>query len=849
MWKATIRGLLARRVRLVLTAMAVLLGVAFVSATYVLTDTVKRAFDGVFAQTLVGVDLQVQGLRELDRGDPPRIPERTLDEVRAVPGVARAGGFVTGYAQFVGRDGDSIGGGGPPTFGVSWVDDGPFRVVDDGVSRPPRRAGEVAMDAATARDNNFAVGDRVRVLLRGPAREYRIVGLFGFGDRDDFGAVTFAAFDLATAQRVFDASGALDRIYVQREPDVSVRVLQARIERALGGRYDVLTVAEAVNQESETVRTFLSFFTYALLGFAAIGVVVGAFVIFNTFTILVTQRTRELGLLRAMGATGRQVVWSVVLEALVVGAVASVLGLLAGIGLGVGLLELLRAVGLKLPETSTVLLTRTVVVSLAVGVLVTVVAAVLPAVRAARVPPVAAINDVLMRAQGSFRRRVVSGVAVTTLSAAIVVYGLVRAEQVTGVFDQVQVVALGAFGVLVGIVMLLATVARPLAGAVGWPLRALGASGRLARANAMRNPRRTAVTASALVIGLALVGLTATFGESAKASVRRDTGAGLRADYVVKTDGFASFSGDVAERVASLPDVATAVPMRFADGAIGDDVQTVGGADVDALTRVVDLDFVTGGTRGLEDGGILVDDKTASQHKLRVGKQALVQFTRGTLPLVVRGIYRNQNFIGIFGQAIPLLVARGVVEEAAGASQDTVVLVKARPGRAAAAGAAMERALEEEFPNIQVLTRDEFRDEQQDTVNQFLTVLVAILALSALIAILGIVNTLALSVYERTHELGLLRVVGMSQREVRRMVRWESVVIAVVGALVGVALGVLWGWAFARALRDQGLSVFRVPTLEVVLFLVAAIVAGVIAAVFPAWRASRLDVLDAIATE
>jgi putative ABC transport system permease protein len=849
MWKATIRGLLARRVRLVLTAMAVLLGVAFVSATYVLTDTVKRAFDGVFTQTLVGVDLQVQGLRELDRGDPPRIPERTLEEVRAVPGVARAEGFVTGYAQFVGRDGESIGGGGPPTFGVSWVDDGPFRLVDDGASRPPRRAGEVAMDAATARENGFTVGDRVRVLLRGPARAYRIVGLFGFGERDDFGAVTFAAFDLSTAQRVFDAPQALDRIYVQRDPDVTVRELQARLERALGGRYDVLTAPEAARQVAETVRTFLSFFTYALLGFAAIGVVVGAFVIFNTFTILVTQRTRELGLLRAMGATGRQVVWSVVLEAVVVGAVASVLGLAVGIGLGVGLLALLRGIGLELPETSTVLLARTVFVSLAVGVIVTVVAAVLPAVRAARVPPVAAINDVQLRVHGSFRRRVISGVAVTIVSATVLGYGLVRAEEVTGVFDQVQVVALGAFGVLVGVVMLLATVARPLAGAVGWPLRALGPSGRLARANAMRNPRRTAVTASALVIGLALVGLTATFGESAKASVRRDVGAGLRADYVVKTDGFASFSTEVATRLGSLPDVAAAVPLRFVDGAIGDDVQTVGGVDVRALTRVVDLDFVRGGAQGLEDGGVLVDDETAERHGLRVGGQVMVQFSRGSLPLLVRGIYRNENFIGIFGQSIPMLVAREVVGAAAGASQDYAVLVKAKPGRAEAAGDAMKRALEEEFPNIQVLTREEFRTEQQQLVDQFLTVLVAILALSALIAILGIVNTLALSVYERTHELGLLRVVGMSQREVRRMVRWESVVIAVVGALVGVALGVLWGWAFARALRDQGLSVFRIPTVQVALFLVAAIVAGVVAAVFPAWRASRLDVLDAIATE
>ena len=550
-----------------------------------------------------------------------------------------------------------------------------------------------------------------------------------------------------------------------------------------------------------------------------------------------------------MGATGGQVVWSVVLEALVVGAIASVVGLLVGIGLGIGLLELLRTVGLKLPETSTVVVGRTIVVSLAVGVVVTVAAAVLPALRAARVPPVAAINDTRPRTPGGFRRRVIAGLGVTALSGAILAYGLVRAEDVTGVVDEVQVVAVGAFGVLVGVVMLLATVARPLAGAVGWPLRVLGTSGLLAWANAMRNPRRTAVTASALVIGLALVGLTATFGESAKASVRRDTGSGLRADYVVKSDGFAGFSGDVASRLRELPELGAVVPLRFADGAIDDDVETVGGMDPAGLRKVVALDFVSGSTAGLAEDGILVDDEVAKAHNLTTGDSVTLQLARGALALRVSGVYRNENFIGIFGQSIPIIVSSGVVDVGAGTTQDTAVLVSAKPGEHNAARQSMERALGNDFPNIKVLTRAEFRDEQLETVDQFLTVLVALLALSAIIAILGIVNTLALSVFERTHELGLLRVVGMSQREVRRMVRWESVVIAMVGAVVGVALGVLWGWAFARALRDQGLSVFRVPVGEVVLFLVAAVIAGVVAAVLPAWRASRLDVLEAIAAE
>ena len=300
---------------------------------------------------------------------------------------------------------------------------------------------------------------------------------------------------------------------------------------------------------------------------------------------------------------------------------------------------------------------------------------------------------------------------------------------------------------------------------------------------------------------------------------------------------------------ATLPELGAVVPLRFADGAIGGDVETVVGVDPASLGKVVSLDFASGSTAGLAEEGILIDDEVAKAHNVTTGDTVTLQLARGAINLRVRGVYRNENFIGIFGQSIPIIVSDGIVDAGAGTTQDTAVLVAAKPGEYEAARRSMERALGNDFPNIKVLTRSEFRDEQLETVDQFLTVLVALLALSAIIAILGIVNTLALSVFERTHELGLLRVVGMSQREVRRMVRWESVVIAVVGAIVGVALGVLWGWAFARALRDQGLSVFRFPAAEVVLFLVAAVIAGVIAAVLPAWRASRLNVLEAIATE
>jgi putative ABC transport system permease protein len=851
MWKATIRGLLARRLRLALTAMAVLLGVAFVSATYVLTDTVKQSFDDVFAQTVAGVDLQVQAADTVGgSASPARMPDSVTGQVAAVPGVARAIPFVQGYAQFVGRDGQPIGGGGPPTLGFSWAANGPLRLVGAG-SRAPSGPDEVLMDAGTAREEGYQVGDRVRVLLQGPAEEFRIVGLFRVGDRDDLGAVTAAAFDLPTAQRAFDAGGALNAVYVKAGPGESVEQLATRLRRSLGPAYEVLTAQQAAIQTGRTVRQFLGFFTYALLGFAAIGVVVGAFIIFNTFTILVTQRTRELGLLRAMGASGGQVVRSVVLEALVVGAVASALGLVAGIALGAGLLELLRSLGLGLPQTSTVLLPRTIVVAVAVGVLVTVLASLLPAVRAARIAPIAAINDVpTVSARRGLGRRLVAGSAVLVAGAVALVWGLQRADEATGIADQVVMVALAAFAVLVGVVLLLPAIVRPVVRFLGAPLRHLGTPGSLARANAMRNPRRTAVTASALVIGLALVGLTATFGASARASVARDTASGLRADYVVKTDGFAGFADSAADRIAGVDGVAAAVPMRFADARVGSGVYTVGNADPARLERVVDLGAAPGAVGALDDQGVLVAEDTARRLDLHVGSTVPMSFARGFIPLTVRGTYPNKNFIGLFGQSVPFLVTPATMAIAVGSDQqDSLVLVEAAAGQVDSVGRSLHAELRDDYPNLKVLTLDEFRAQQQEQVDQFLAVLVAILALSLIIAILGIINTLALSVFERTRELGLLRVVGMSRRQVRRMVRWESVVIALLGGAIGLALGVLWGWAFSRSLRSQGIEVFSLPVTELAIFVVGSMVAGVVAAVGPAWRASRLDPLDAIATE
>ncbi|MCJ7438555.1 MAG: FtsX-like permease family protein [Acidimicrobiia bacterium] len=853
MWRATIRGIFARRVRLALTAVAVVLGVSFVAGTYVLTDTLDKSFQGVFDQSVEGIDVVVRLRAPFGGGgERERFPDTVVEQLGSVPGVRSATGFVQGYAQFVGSDGEAIQTGGAPTFGISWAQqgtDGPLRLVDDEgtKSRRPRAPGEVAMDAGTARRNGFHVGDSVDVLLQGPKEQFTIVGLFGFGDKADLGAVTFGAFDLATAQRVLGAPGLLDAVNVTAAPGTNLHVLRADLQRNLGGAYEALPAQQVAADRGKTVLDFLGLLTQLLLGFALIGLVVGAFIIFNTFTILVAQRTRELGLLRAMGASGRQVVASVMAEAAVIGVVASAVGVVVGLAFAAGLLKLAGETGFEIPEGSVVLRERTVIVAVLVGVVVTVASSIWPAVRAARVPPVAAINDVIPTHSRSFRRRTIVGLLVTAAGVPFLVIGLQRTADAANGIDEIGLVAVGALLVFFGVIVLLATFARPLAGALGVPLRAVGVTGVLARGNATRNPRRTAATASALVIGLALVGLVAIFGQSAKSSVRAAVDRGIRADYVLKAQQFAPFSPQVAQRLGQQPELGAVAAFRFGNVRVEENQETVTGVDPTQLDAVTALRLSQGSVDAMGDDGVLVQRDAAERYGLEVGDLVQMQFPRGFGTVQVAGIYDQSDFTG--GFPVEWIVAMPAYATGFGIDdQDSLIYVKAA-GELGAARAAIGSVVADDFPNIDVFTRGEYRDDQERAIDRFLAVTVALLFLSEIIAVLGIVNTLALSVYERTHELGLLRAVGMSRRQVRRMIRGESVVIALVGGVVGTALGVFWGWAFTTALESQGISEFEIPYGQLAIFLMLSMLAGVVAALLPAWRASRLDVLTAIATD
>jgi putative ABC transport system permease protein len=756
MWKATIRGLFARKVRLALTALAILLGVAFVSATYVLTDSVKRSFDTVFAQTLTGVDLQVQGASALGDGSAPgRIGDSAIADVAAVPGVRTAQGFVrTSLAQFVDANGDTIGGGGPPTFGISWVDDGPLRLTD---GRVPDGPDQVAMDAGTARENGFHVGDRVRVLLQGPAQSFRIVGLFGFGTEFEFPA-TWAAFDLPTAQQAFAAEGELDAVDVIATPGTNVAELRARIADELGPAYDVQFPRDAAADSGKPVHDLLTLLTELLLGFAAIGLVVAAFIIFNTFSILVAQRTRELGLLRAMGASGFQVVSAVLAESAIVGLVASAVGLVLGLATAAGLLALLSAFGFHVPEGPTVLEARTVVAAIGVGFVVTVGSSLIPALRAARIPPIAAIDDVPQSAPRPFNVRAAIGLALIALGLPVLAYGLTKTRNASNVVDEIWLVAVGALMVFFGVIVMLATFARPLADVIGWPAQAFGMTGVLARGNATRNPRRTAATASALVIGLGLVGLVAIFAASTKASVQEAVDHGITADYVLKSQQFLGFSPEVSARAASLPTVEDVATLRFHKVRVGGKEETLAGAEPSGLQATTNLRLSSGSIAGLDPDGILVYKETADDYGVHVGDRLSVQFTgTGFLDLRVAGIYNQEDFVG--GFPVPFIVSRSNYETEFGPqTQAQVLYVKSKSAAdAKQTGVELRKALHHDFPNVDIFTRAAYRDDQERAIDRFLAVTVALLLLAEIIAVLGIVNTLALSVYERTRELGLLR--------------------------------------------------------------------------------------------
>jgi putative ABC transport system permease protein len=847
--RLALRGLAARKLRTTLTVLAVLLGVTMIAGTFVLTDTIRVAFDNLFAASTRGADAVVSGKEQIetDFGQPKPVEQSTLDQIARLPEVAKVAGQINDTAAVIGKDGKLVKTGGAPTFAATYMSK-PFAPLDIKTGRPPDKDGEIALDANTAKKEKFKVGDTVRVAAGGPTRPYKLVGLATFGSQSSLGGATAVIFDLASAQVLFDKRGQVDFAYVagregQSEADV-VRAIRAVVPPDT----TVRTAEAEAKSEADEIGQALSFITTALLAFAFIAVLVGAFLIFNTFSITVAQRSSELALLRTLGATRRQVLNSVLLEALAIGFVGSVVGLVAGLGFAKGINALFVALGIDLPTTSTVLELRTIIVCLLVGTLVTLVGALTPALRATRVSPVEALREASAPTTSRFARLVPYIAGVLTLGGiGLVLWGLLAKGGDTT--TKLIGAAGGAVLLILGVALMSPRFIKPVAGVVSWPLeRTTALVGRLARENSTRNPGRTAVTSAALMIGLALVLFVTIFANGLKVSVENVIDRSLAGDIaVMHDDSFSPIPAGVAQAVDDVPGVAEVSPTKSTETklpGVGGTVFTKG-IDPSNLRSVYKFDWVDGNDDALAqlgNNGAVIEKDTAKKGGIKVGDRIPITGPGGKLTVTVRGIYKDK---GLFdGLTLPLAAFDTIAEQ----PRLDMVLVKLDKGaNAKATQDAIDKSLAP-FPEARARSQQEIKDEQGDQIGQILSLFYALLAMSVIISVFGIVNTLTLSIFERTREFGLLRAVGMTRRSVRRMVRYESVITAVFGALLGLVLGIFFAFVVVQALKSEGL-VFSLPIGQVFSFLAFAIVVGILAAILPAHRASRLDVLRAISYE
>jgi putative ABC transport system permease protein len=845
MWNATLKGLLAHKLRLALTAVAIVLGVMFVSGTFVLTDTLHNTFTTLFNGVYQNVSFQVRGKAAFSgpAGTAVRnpIPQSIAQTVARIPGVEAAEGEVNGYAQLVAPDGKAVNTSGAPTIGTSFDPVSQMSSLHISSGSPPTTAHDVAIDAATAAKYHFHVGERVRILLTGPPQTFTVSGIVRFGTATNLAGATIAAFDLPTAQKIFARPAQYDVIDVLAKPGADTSQLQRAIAKVLPSDVEVVTGQTVANEATSSINQALGFFSTALLVFAFISLFVGGFTIFNTFSIIVGQRTRELALLRILGASRRQIFRSVLAEATIVGLLASLVGLGLGVLAALGLEAILNGFGITLPTGGLVFEPRTVIVALIVGVGVTVVSAVSPARRAVRIAPVAALTEHDVGGTESSRRRIVTGTTLAVLGVVALAFGLT--------VPAIQLVGLGAVAVFIGIGMLAPLVARPMASIIGRPLAGLlGISGKLGRENSMRSPRRTAQTASALLVGLALVSTISVFGASVSRSATSSVDEAVSADYIVTSSGGGGGSGEFSAATATaaghVPGVTAVSAVYTGEFEFRSSLENLTAVSPDHLPDTIILRMQSGaGASALAAGQLLVDTTTATSDNLVVGSSVPVKFAlTGRSHLRVGGIYKANALLGSY------LVSDQFYRSHFDDPLPVAVLIRTATGPSAAGKAAITTGLAA-YPNLKIQTQDEFKQSQQKMVNQLLGLVYVLLALAVLIALIGIVNTLMLSVFERTHEIGLLRAVGMRRRQVRAMIRSEAFILSVFGAVIGIVVGTGLGVAFAASLKQQGITDIVVPGGSLIVFLVIAALLGLAAATWPARRAARLDVLAAIAAQ
>jgi putative ABC transport system permease protein len=850
MLRAALKGLSAHKLRLLTTALAVTLGVALMSGTLVLTDTMTRTFNNLFTDVYKGTDAVVRAQAAFEgpqgagiqRG---RVDASLIPSIQQVKGVASAEGSIWGYARLTGKDGKALGNpeNGAPTLGTSWPinsDLNPFVLVD---GMPPRADDEIVIDRKSAKDGDLSVGDTTTVLVLGPPQRMRISGIAKFGSADSPGGASVAIFTQAAAERLVAEPGKFDGISVVAEPGVSQTELAKRISATLPRGLEAVTGAKITSESQDQIAKMLGFINTFLLVFAVVALLVGAFMMFNTFAITVAQRTRENGLLRALGASRRQVLGSVLLEAVAVGLLASFVGLFAGVGVAIGLKSLMAAIGMDIPSESVVIQGDSMLIAFGVGVLVTVLAAISPARKAGKVAPIAAMQLGVVGSTGyGSKQRIYVGFAVLACGVLALLYGLFADTGAT-----VQIVGLGALLVFFGVSILGRTIALPLSRFIGWPLpRARGISGELARENAMRNPKRTAASASALMIGVGLVGLIAIFVSSTRASVEHSINKTFTGDVVVDSGGGIMGGVDpaIADRLGKLPEVKVAAGLRQGLAKVDGKGVVVQAADPATLPKIMDVAVTAGSVANLRTDTLGVYKNVADDKNWHIGSVVNAVFAAtGPRQMRIALIYRDNTQLGNY------FMSTSAYEQNFAAQFDHEVFVKAAPGVSTGALVTAMKRVTQEYPGVKVLTRSAYVDEQMTSVERLLTMVYVLLGLAILIALLGIANTLTLSISERVREIGLLRAVGMTRAQLRSVIRWESVIIALQGTLLGLVIGTFFGWVLVSALHDQGITQFRMPVTTLVIVVVCASVAGMLAAVTPGRRAARVDILRAVVSD
>ncbi|MEU3497312.1 ABC transporter permease [Kitasatospora cineracea] len=843
------RSLLAHRRRLFGTVLSIVLGVAFLTGTMVLGDTLRANFDTLFADADAGTDAVVRSAEVLAVPNAPGGVRAPLDEaltakLRAAPGVSAAEPSVQGAGQLIGADGKPVGGQGPPTLAGNWIADpglNPYRLAE---GRAPAAPGEAVINRGAAKTGGLKVGDSTVLRTPDPVR-ITVVGIATFGaDADGMGPSTFTALTLADAQAHLTPKGAGQVSTVRLRSDtLTQRQLVDGIRPLLPNGVEALTGADATAQSTADVSgRFLSLFTTLLLVFAGIALLVATFTIHNTFAIVTAQRTRENALLRALGAGRRQVLGTTLGEALAIGLLASVLGLLGGFGVAAGLKALFAAIGFTLPTGGTVVHPATILLPLLTGTLVAAVSALAPALRAARTAPLAALRDTAVdeSAQGrsALVRKLVGAVLVAAGLPAVVV-GATRGPSL-------PLTVGGALALLAGTVVLGPVAAALAVRVLGAPLpRLRGVTGALACRNAARNPKRTAATATALMVGVAVVTLFTVFGASVKATLDDTVSRTFAGDLAVTAPaagaGGSGVSPKLAPAIAALPEVRTAVGLGRGVAQLDGHGTQLGVADPVALAQVTDLGRIDGSLAALGADGLAVSRAEADAHGWRVGSTVAARFTDGAATFTVRALYQGGGVAGDY------LISRGAWQPHRVQDADTLVAVALRPGVTVEQGKAAIGRLAREYGSPQVQTRAEYAASSASGVDMMLSVVYALLALAVLIALLGIANTLTLAVHERTRELGLLRAVGQTRPQLRAMVRWESVLVAAFGTAGGLALGALLGWALTRAADSAGTGSFALPAGRLAVVALVGLAAGALAGLRPAARAAKLDVLRAVA--